>query len=523
MYFNMFILVGLLISNFGNRTIRVDDNEVKKIPKAYYISPKGHDTNPGTRNAPFQSIQKTNTVLFSPGDSILFEGGQQFTGNLGPRMTKLADQQHPVLISSFGTGYATLLAGQGSGIDIEELQWVLIKKLILVGSGRKKGNVRSGLSIIKSRFLTADSLEIKGFQKSGLRIDLSGDIIIKHIFSHENGFAGISVGGSGVSKKSNHHIYIGYCRAENNPGDPSNLNNHSGNGIVVSACTNVLIEYCTATNNGWDMPRKGNGPVGIWAFEADSVVIQHCLSYRNKTSVGGADGGGFDLDGGVTHSIVQYCLSYENQGAGYCLFQYLYASPWHDNLFRFNISENDGAISDAHGGVYIWNSSKTSDQFYNGRFYNNTIYNAKGTAIRYSELNERKGFLFCNNIFVARDSLDTKQTAADIFNSNDWWSLKHIIYPATTIGFESTNDEQVNEKDPVTRKKLLNLNPDFQMVGRSALTSATGIKKFSHYKIPAQSPLRKIGVDLESLYGSENGVLDFNGKKPPLNGIGACF
>ena len=128
------------------------------------------------------------------------------------------------------------------------------------------------------------------------------------------------------------------------------------------------------------MPRKGNGPVGIWAFEADSVVIQHCLSYRNKTSAGGADGGGFDLDGGVTHSIVQYCLSYENQGAGYCIFQYLYASPWHDNIFRYNISENDGAVSDAHGGVYIWNSAKIADQFYNGRFYNNTIYNIKGNS-----------------------------------------------------------------------------------------------------------------------------------------------
>ena len=522
MYFNMFILVSLFVSYFHNRIIRIEDKEVKTTGRSYYISLSGRDANAGTRDAPFQSISKINTVPVGPGDSILFEGGQQFTGNLALHMTKPADRQHPVLISSFGTGYATLLAGHGSGIHIEKLQWLLIKKLILVGSGRKKGNVRSGLSIINSHFLTADSLEIKGFQKSGLNIDLSGDITVKHIFSHENGFAGISVGGSGVSKKLNNRIYIGYCRAENNPGDPSNLNNHSGNGIVVSACTNVMIEYCTATNNGWDMPRKGNGPVGIWAFEADSVVIQHCLSYRNKTSAGGADGGGFDLDGGVTHSIVQYCLSYENQGAGYCLFQYLYASPWHDNLFRFNISENDGAVSDAHGGVYIWNSSKTSDQFYNGRFYNNTIYNSKGTAIRYSELNERKGFLFCNNIFVARDSLETKQAAGDIFKGNDWWSLKHIIYPETIIGFESTNVELANDSHPVNRK-LLNLNPDFLVIGRTALTSATGLKKFSHYKIPAKSPLREIGIHLETLYGDEDGVLDFNGKKPPLNGIGACF
>ena len=32
------------------------------------------------------------------------------------------------------------------------------------------------------------------------------------------------------------------------------------------------------------------------------MVIQHCLAYRNKTSPGAADGGGFDFDGGVTNS-----------------------------------------------------------------------------------------------------------------------------------------------------------------------------------------------------------------------------
>ena len=32
---------------------------------------------------------------------------------------------------------------------------------------------------------------------------------------------------------TNHRIYIGYCKAENNPGDPTELKNHSGNGIVV--------------------------------------------------------------------------------------------------------------------------------------------------------------------------------------------------------------------------------------------------------------------------------------------------
>ena len=97
------------------------------------------------------------------------------------------------------------------------------QKINSPGIRKKKRKFKNGLLVRNSRFVTADSLEIKDFQKSGLFVDLSGDITLNHIFAHENGFAGISVGGSGVSKKSNHHIYIGYCRAENNPGDPSNL------------------------------------------------------------------------------------------------------------------------------------------------------------------------------------------------------------------------------------------------------------------------------------------------------------
>ena len=98
------------------------------------------------------------------------------------------------------------------------------------------------------------------------------------------------------------------------PGDPSNLTNHSGNGIVVGNVSDAIIEYCEASNNGWDMPRKGNGPVGIWAWNADRVTIQFCISHDNKSP--GDDGGGFDLDGGVTNSVLQYNLSYNNDGPG---------------------------------------------------------------------------------------------------------------------------------------------------------------------------------------------------------------
>jgi hypothetical protein len=355
--------------------------------------------------------------------------------------------------------------------------------------------------IDRSENISINNIDVSGFQKSGLMIYSSSNIKATKVHAHENGAAGIAVDGAYGITESNYNIYIGDCIAENNPGDPTNFNNHSGNGIVVGNCKKVKIEYCTATNNGWDMPRIGNGPVGIWAYEADSVIIQHCLSYRNKTSVGGADGGGFDFDGGVTNSIIQYCFSYENQGAGYSIFQYLYATPWHDNIYRFNISENDGSVSDSKAGAYIWNSSRDSTQFYNCLFYNNTIYNSKGFALTYSELSEHKNFSFFNNIFIGEDSLINGIRGADIFAGNDWWCLKNKL-PGEISG--------------------LNINPRFKNAGKAKTTSAKQLRRFFNYQLPQNSLLKNKGINLYKKYKINNGGIDFLSKPAQATGIGAC-
>ncbi|HLA58034.1 MAG TPA: glycoside hydrolase family 2 TIM barrel-domain containing protein, partial [Puia sp.] len=193
-------------------------NDKPVPPRAYYVSPTGNDKKAGTREAAFQSIGRLNSIALNPGDSIYFEGGMHFPGSLVLHQGNPGDQQHPVVISSYGIGRAFIDGGNESAVVIDGIRWLGINKLILTGSGRKKGNIREGLSIRNSDHITVDSLEITGFQKSGLGIDFSEDIIVRRVFSHDNGAAGISVGGEKDSKESNHHIYIGYCRAENNPG-----------------------------------------------------------------------------------------------------------------------------------------------------------------------------------------------------------------------------------------------------------------------------------------------------------------
>jgi hypothetical protein len=459
--------------------------------RSYYVSASGNDANPGTRPAPFKTIGKINSLSLSAGDTVYFRSGEVFNGSL---LITNGDGSlsKPIVFTSYGSKYATIDGKDSVGINIYKGNYIKIQRLALVGSGRKTGNIRNGLAIVNSNKISVDDLNISGFQKSGLLIFASQNVIAKKVFAHDNGSAGITVE-SPYPKRESINIKILNCRAENNPGDPTNLTNHSGNGIVVGNCINVLIDGCTATNNGWDMPRIGNGPVGIWAYEAESVVIQHCLSYRNKTSKGGADGGGFDLDGGVTNSVVQYCFSYENQGSGYCIFQYWGATPWHHNTFRYNISENDGTVSDSQAGLYVWNSAGDEKIFYDCDVYGNIIYNSKVAALCFSEVSKSKGLRFYNNIFVGKDSLiKGKDVIGDAtYHNNDWWSMDKgfNIDGITNLDTWAIKENKEQKDGKITG---LNINPHFKNPGNAKLTTAAQISSYTGYQLPKGSKLKKL-------------------------------
>lgn len=379
---------------------------------AFYVDVQGSDAADGSRTHPWKTL---GGVRLKDGDSVFLHGGQVFDGTL--RIDSVAQ----VYLGSFGDGKATIRSGDSSALVLYRVKGVTVRGLHLVGAGRKEGNVKEGLMLNECAHVLLDDIDITGFEKAGLMIYSCVGVEARRIFAHENGAAGIEV--EGQDKKSSRDLRLVECRADDNPGDPSNLTNHSGNGIVAGHCTGLVIDSCSATNNGWDMPRIGNGPVGIWCYEADSVIIQHCVSYRNKTSPGAADGGGFDLDGGVTNSAIQYCLSFGNQGAGYCIFQYWGASPWHHNVIRYNISYDDGLVSDARGGVYVWNSSGDPRQLYDCEVSHNIIYNTKQAALSYSEKSAHLDLVFLDNVFVGRDSLIRGDRGVDVFRGNDWWVL----------------------------------------------------------------------------------------------------
>ena len=457
---------------------------------AYYISTGGNDNDRGTQAAPFKTVEKVNNLHLKPGDKVYFKAGETFNGTLKIDSGENGNKLQPITISSYGKGKADIDAGNLSALDLYKTKYINISKLHLIGAGRKDGNTKSGLNILNSTNINISNVEINGFQKSGVLVYVSSQVTIRSVYAHENGYAGISLSGS-YGKRDCTDIKVYDSQARNNPGDPTELSNHSGNGIIAGNCKDVLIDHCTANNNGWEMPRVGNGPVGIWAYETDHIVIQYCLAYENKTSRGGDDGGGFDFDGGVTNSIVQYCVAYGNQGSGYCLFQYAGASPWYHNIMRYNVGENDGTVSPSKAGIYVWNSSQDASQFYDCEFYSNIIYDDKAAALSFSEPNHNKGFHYYNNIFIGKDEIIIGKDKLNLseYSGNDWWSLKS--------GFNVAGIKQLKAWAESSGKEMndgkltgLNILPPFKDPGHTSITSASQISTYSNYLLPKNSKLK---------------------------------
>lgn len=358
----------------------------------YYISPFGNDSNAGiSQKHPWQSINKVNATQLLPGDSVRFQADQTFRGNLKLSGRCISDE--PITFSSYGDGRATIDAEIGFGFFAQNIGGVRIVDLNFTGVGSDQ-NTSSGIWFVntlpehkKLKHIHIENVNIGGFGKAGIIVSSQStdggwcgfkDVKITHAEVHENGDAGIEIMGNWNFEEtgySHSDIYVGKCRIFRNFGIPGK-GSHSGNGIVLGQVDGGTIEHCDVYENGTLNDCDDGGPIGIWTWDSNHVLIQMNESHHNRTG-SNKDGGGIDLDGGVRNSIVQYNYSHDNDGAGYLLAQFDGAKAFHNNIIRYNLSENDGRRN-TYGGVHLW-STGSNGGIRNTTIYQNTIISAKST------------------------------------------------------------------------------------------------------------------------------------------------
>ncbi|HEX9030380.1 MAG TPA: right-handed parallel beta-helix repeat-containing protein [Streptosporangiaceae bacterium] len=501
-------------------------------PVTYYVSPAGRNTATGTSPATaWRTLARASKAALLPGTRLLLRGGHQYSGQLRLGAADGGNPRKPVLISTYGTGRATI-SSSSSAIVVIDTGGITIRGLTIVGQ-HAMSPANSGIQMYSDRttgmfgHVFVDRVNISGFGYGialGAAHDGAGfaNVRITNSALHGNLDAGLISYGPDYNPKApgyaNHGIYVSHVRAFRNLGDPANTTRNTGSGIELGSVASATVVNSQAYQNGGKGGATREGPIGIWAYDSTRVLLAHDVSHDN-TSASVHDGGGFGLDRETSDSVMEYNLSYHNHGAGFLLYSALNApAPQRNNVVRFNLS-----YGDATGGHHVYGAMTAGGWVDNGTFYQNTIILARGNKQPVVKLT---GILhhvrMFNNILVAASgpvvevvpplnkALAHPMTTADaLLAGNDYratagplfvqWGLKTEYF---SIGAwrAATGEEKAAGK-----AVGLTLNPLFA----GPLSGPRGAAGFVLRK---GSPLIGAGLNLKLLFGITAGKVDFAGK-----------
>jgi hypothetical protein len=504
----------------------------------YYVNRDGHNNYPGTSPLrAWRTLDRLTAHDFEPGDTVHLEAGAAFDGGIRLDPGDAGAPGSPVTLTSYGTGRATIRTTSGSGLFVEGCGHIHVRDLIFEGPGREDPAGWHGI-----RFYTAspngeqyegivvENVEVSGFYWHGIEIisDHSSDpgfrdVRILDCEVHDNGMAGIISSGvfqvDTVAHYAHEQILVEGCRVYDNTGH-AGLSSHSGSGILLSFVDGAVIQYCEAWGNG-ALNEHCGGPIGIWAWEANDVVIQFNEAHHNSAGTG-CDGGGFDLDGGVTNRVMQYNYSHDNDGAGYGIFQFDWAHPFHDNVVRYNISENDGRNRGA--SIHFW-ATDSNGGIQRTQVYGNTFYvgpDSTGAAVQDIGGSLVSGTQIYNNIFVTAPGkrvVDIVDIDSYTFKGNAYYTYGGSLEIRWSRGIYTSLDEWRSSSGQETHASLpvgMEIDPLLTDPGNGGtIGDPRDLASLTAYLLQPGSPVINRGLDLAVEFGIDPGPRDFWGNPLP--------
>ena len=382
----------------------------------WFVSPRGDDAADGQSEArAWKTLARVNRHVsqhgLHAGDAIRLRGGAVFEGSLVVDRAGGGTEESPARVTTFGRGRATIRPGADTAVLIRETGWITVSGLSLKAGKNGQGDGIRCDRILEtpSRIsgITLKDCDAEGFAWHGIMVDAAQHrmgfdrLRIEDCSTRGNRYAGIMVyGGNQIGRTERPHrrVEIERCVASRNPGDPDQLGQHSGSGILVDGVEGGVVRECVAFENGAECRTERGGPVGIWAHASRGIVIEWCESYQNWSSL--RDGGGFDLDAGCEDCVLRWNYSHENHGAGFLVYTYTGAA-YVDRGCRVygNLSWYDGARGSGYAGIQI--GSETGCRITDLLVANNTVIAPPGSvgALRIS--GQSVGGLVCSNLVVA--------------------------------------------------------------------------------------------------------------------------
>jgi len=307
----------------------------------YYVDTKGSDTNPGTQELPWKTVQHAVTQV-QAGDTVLINPGNY-------------SSTEQISITTDGeSGKPITFKGNGSGVVID--------------SSAYPG--RNGFEVFYADYITIENLEIKSSlidsQSRGLRVTHSNYVTIRDNIVHNAGHANIFCSFSD-------HILI-----ENNKAYDGDI------GIYVADSTDYPIVRGNTLHDNNSIGLHMNGDIN----SGGDGIISYALVENNISCNNGATGINCD---GVQESTFRNNLIYNNGQRGLVLFRIDGAEPSNNNEVYHN------TIKTLSSAYYVLGLNYGSTQ---NKIYNNILL-AEGSVPSISANTDQVQGLESNyNIFV---------------------------------------------------------------------------------------------------------------------------
>jgi Right handed beta helix region len=331
----------------------------------YYVSPSGSDSNPGSASAPWQTVGRVNRASLQPGDTVLFQGGQTFSGGtLSPSASGSASD--PITFGSYGTGRAQL----NNAIDV----WIPPAEHDLTFSN---------LDYTGSGILFASAATGSG----------TSNITISNSAFHDTPQAAIN-----IAQPADHDWTV-----------TNSTFTHTGDSAIFIWGANNTISHCTITDTGWN-PAITWGTHGIYDKGPDNTIADNDISNDSRGQAISIRFHGARVYGNTIHDT----------GYGIAFFDYDTASGpqgtsyIYDNRF-WNIS-----------GYGFYYSNQTDPQgnppTVNFVLASNTFtFNNSTEAVNVSEVPAGATITLANNIFTGSYGSAYRGCPTCTENNNDWY------------------------------------------------------------------------------------------------------
>ena len=506
--------------------------------KYYVDATSGKDSNNGTSpETAWQTLERVNKEVFQPGDQILFKAGETWTGALKPQGSGV--EGAPIVIASYGEGKKPILK-PGADWTISHMNiankvvrnprvnnvitffnqeyWEVRDLELYDPTYAQNANTyvyRRGINVSAEdagdlSYFKFDNLTIHGFRgpisnegkSSGGIImtvttnlnDLSKrvptavhDISVTNCELYDLGRSGINFVSPWTTRngaKWNKYRPFGYRGLGDwKPYERFTLSNNiihdiDGDGTIVDGCKDVMVDHNTVYRTVYNCWYG----VGLFNWNSDNVVFEYNEVYEASPAdalLGAGDGQGIEIDALNQNTLVQYNYLHDNAGGVFmwCCTEDLRGF---DGIYRYNISQNDGAKH----GVIDWRPGHEGSMA-----YNNTIYLGEGIDrewLKNGYTGGKSDAKFYNNIVVNKG----KMTLGAGFNEQEIDYGSNIF-----VGFNQVpaNDTAVIQEDP-----------KFVAPG----TGANGIDSLKGYQLQADSPAIDAGMNIEN-----NGGKDYFGTK----------